>query len=158
MERIAQQRRAERPSWLEVSITMRIWRLMCSSIHREAIVPTKPLSFFSKDRQYDGEIRQGSLLVLEFDLGLIVGRSADLACGWPGLAQGRWRAPSLARLADAGQIRGVEAFPAQEFGHGFVAGLRFEIDREFLLGSQKAPLFAEAFGPKEENGNLARTR
>jgi hypothetical protein len=60
------------------------------------------------------------------------------------LAPNRWSAPSLTLLADAGQIGRVEAFPAQEFTHGFVAGLSFQINLELFLGGQIPPLLVRA--------------
>jgi hypothetical protein len=48
--------------------------------------------------------------------------------------------PFLDLLTDADQIGRVEAFSAQEFAHGFVASLSFQIDLELLLGGQKPSL------------------
>ena len=62
------------------------------------------------------------------------------SCWRPGLAPSRWIAPSLTLLPDAGQISRVEAFPAQEFTNGFVAGLSFQINLELFLGGQIPPL------------------
>ena len=69
-----------------------------------------------------------------------VGLGADLVLLAPGFGPEPLERPFPDLLADAGQIGRVEAFPAQEFTNGFVAGLCFQINLELFLGGQIPPL------------------
>jgi hypothetical protein len=103
-------------------------------------VPRTPIGFFSQDRQFDRQIRQGPFLLLEFVLDGVEGLRADLALLVPGFGAEPLERPFLDLLTDAGQIGRVEAFAAQQLAHGFVAVLSLQIDLELFLGSQKPPL------------------
>src|SRR5664280_2947866 len=99
-----------------------------------------PFVFFSQDRQFDRQVRQSSLLFLEFVFDGVVGLDADLALLAPRFGAQPLESPFLDLLTDAGQIGRVEAFPAQEFANGLIAVLSFQVDLELLLGAQKPPL------------------
>jgi hypothetical protein len=81
-------------------------------------------------RAFDGAVCEGA-----------VGLGADLARLVPGFGAQPLERPFLDLLTDAGQIGRVEAFPAQEFAHGFVAALSFQINLELFLGGQIPPFF-----------------
>jgi hypothetical protein len=84
------------------------------------------MRFFSQDRQFNRQIRQGPFLLLEFVLDGFVGLGADLTLLTPRLGAEPLERPFLNLLTDAGQIGREEAFPAQEFAKGLVAALSFQ--------------------------------
>lgn len=117
---------------------MRISSFVCAFSHRPAIGPTNPHSFFSQDRQFDRQIRQGALLVLELAFEGFVDFAADVTLRASRLGAEALQGALLDLLPDAGQIAGEETFTPEEFAHGFAAVLRFQINLELFLGAQMA--------------------
>src|SRR5208283_4107621 len=87
-----------------------------------------------------GQVRQGALLLLLLGLEGLIGVGVDLLLLATGFDPQPLDGPLPDLLADAGQIGGVEAFPAQEFADGLITGLGFQINLELLLGGKKPPL------------------
>jgi len=131
--------RAETPWAWEVAITSRISSLVCALSQVPAIGPTNPHSFFSQDRQFDGEVGQGAFLLLEFVFEGRVDFAADLALLASGLGPEALERPFLDLLPDTGQIGGEKPFAAEQFAHGLVAVLGFQIDLELFLGIEITP-------------------
>ena len=90
------------------------------------------------------ELALSPLLLLKFVLDGLVGVGVDLVLLAPGFGTQPLESPFPDLLADAGQIRRVEAFPAQKFAHGFGAVLGFQINLELFLGGQIPPLLLGA--------------
>src|SRR5208337_4658640 len=84
----------------------------------------------------------GALLLLQLGLEGFIGIGVDLFLLAPGFGAQALEGTFPDLLADAGQIGGVEAFPAQQFANGLGAGLGFQINLELLLGAQIPPLLS----------------